>query len=299
MLYAPYWVIPRRLNSICRRFRTLCLFHLHRWVGTNILHTYQPMKMSATSYTVALRANFIHRIEPKSHNVCWKYAYKRLLWKHVTKALCRDVCWIAHTMVKKYAFKKSTVHCCTGRTVKCTVVQALRFCTGCTVKCTVVRALRLCTGRTVNCTVVQALRLCTGRTVKCTLVQALRLSTGHTAHRGIRGIALPFHDHGTRRGWVVSITPWPLFTPGKDPGPTAQEAGRVPAPVWTGVENLALTPGFDPWTVQPVASRYTDYTTRPTRNIGTMGKNVFMPLREVQVSLSGISRNHEHLDISL
>jgi hypothetical protein len=37
--------------------------------------------------------------------------------------------------------------------------------------------------------------------VKCTLVQALRLCTGRTAHRGSRGIALPFHDHGTRRGW--------------------------------------------------------------------------------------------------
>jgi hypothetical protein len=36
--------------------------------------------------------------------------------------------------------------------------------------------------------------------VKCTLVQALRLCTGLTAHRGSRGIALPFHDHGTRRG---------------------------------------------------------------------------------------------------
>ena len=36
--------------------------------------------------------------------------------------------------------------------------------------------------------------------VKCTLVQALRLCTGRTALRGSRGIALPFHDHGTRRG---------------------------------------------------------------------------------------------------
>jgi hypothetical protein len=36
--------------------------------------------------------------------------------------------------------------------------------------------------------------------VKCTLVQALRLCTGCTAYRGSRGIALPFHDHGTRRG---------------------------------------------------------------------------------------------------
>jgi hypothetical protein len=36
--------------------------------------------------------------------------------------------------------------------------------------------------------------------VMCTLVQALRLCTGRTAHRERRGIALPFHDHGTRRG---------------------------------------------------------------------------------------------------
>ena len=35
--------------------------------------------------------------------------------------------------------------------------------------------------------------------MKCTLVQALRLCTGRTAHRGSRGIALLFHDYGTRR----------------------------------------------------------------------------------------------------
>ena len=28
-----FWLIPRRLNFICRRFGTLCLFHLHRQVG--------------------------------------------------------------------------------------------------------------------------------------------------------------------------------------------------------------------------------------------------------------------------
>jgi hypothetical protein len=39
-----------------------------------------------------------------------------------------------------------------------------------------------------------------GKVVKCTFVQALRLCTGRTAHRRRRGIALPFHDHGTRRG---------------------------------------------------------------------------------------------------
>ena len=40
-----------------------------------------------------------------------------------------------------------------------------------------------------------------------------------------------------------------------------QEAGWVPGPVWTGAENLAPPPpqGFDSRTVQPVASRYTDW----------------------------------------
>jgi hypothetical protein len=35
--------------------------------------------------------------------------------------------------------------------------------------------------------------------VKVTLVQAQRLCTGRTSHRGSRGIALLFHEHGTRR----------------------------------------------------------------------------------------------------
>ena len=45
--------------------------------------------------------------------------------------------------------------------------------------------------------------------------------------------------NGTRRGWGVSVTLRPLFTPGKDPVPIVQEAGWAPGPVWTGAENLA------------------------------------------------------------
>jgi len=79
MLSAFFWVNPRRLNFICRRFGTLCLFHLHRQAGVKvwlenslshlaqaifkpnlfpykypnilypvILHTYLPMKMEQT-----------------------------------------------------------------------------------------------------------------------------------------------------------------------------------------------------------------------------------------------------------
>jgi hypothetical protein len=47
--------------------------------------------------------------------------------------------------------------------------------------------------------------------------------------------------NGTRRGWEVSVTPRPLFTPGKDPVPTVLETGWASGPVWTGEENLAAT----------------------------------------------------------
>jgi len=54
------------------------------------------------------------------------------------------------------------------------------------------------------------------------------------AQRVGRGIALLFHDRGTRRGWVVSSTPRPNFTTGKDPVPILHEAGWAPGPVWMG-----------------------------------------------------------------
>ena len=54
------------------------------------------------------------------------------------------------------------------------------------------------------------------------------------AQRVGRGIALLFHDRSTRKGWMVSSTPRPHFTPGKDPVPILHEAGWAPGPVWTG-----------------------------------------------------------------
>ena len=51
------------------------------------------------------------------------------------------------------------------------------------------------------------------------------------ARRVGRDIALLFPDRGTRRRWVVSSTPWPHFTSGKDPVPILQE--WAPGPVWT------------------------------------------------------------------
>ena len=85
------------------------------------------------------------------------------------------------------------------------------------------------------------------------------------SHRGIRGIALLFFDHGTRRGWEVSLTPRPLFTPRERPSTHCTGGWVGPGPVRTGAENLA-PPGFDLRTVQPVASRFTDWST-PAHNV--------------------------------
>jgi hypothetical protein len=54
------------------------------------------------------------------------------------------------------------------------------------------------------------------------------------AQRAGRGIAVLFHNRGTRRGCVVSSTTRPHFTPGERHGTILQEAGWAPGPVWTG-----------------------------------------------------------------
>jgi hypothetical protein len=72
----------------------------------------------------------------------------------------------------------------------------------------------------------------------------------------VRGKALLFLDLVSRRGRVVSTTPRPLY-PREGPVPTVRG--------WVGLragldvcEKFRPPPGFDPRTVQPVASRYTD-----------------------------------------
>ena len=75
-------------------------------------------------------------------------------------------------------------------------------------------------------------------------------------------IALLLHGRGTRRGWVVSSTSRPHFTPRKDPVPILQEAGW-PQGRSGRAENLVPTWIRSP-TVQPVASRYTDWATGHT-----------------------------------
>ena len=97
---------------------------------------------------------------------------------------------------------------------------------------------------------------------ECTIVQAFRLCTGRAAHRGSRGIALPFHDHGTRRGEGSASRSGRSLTR-KRPG-THCTGGWVRPRARLDRCGKSRSPlGFDPRTVQPIASRYTDYATRP------------------------------------
>ena len=91
--------------------------------------------------------------------------------------------------------------------------------------------------------------------VKCTLLQALRLYTGRTAYRGSRGIAILFLDHGTVRVEGSFSRPGRSLPPGKTRYPLYR---RLCGPQGRSgqVQKISSPPGFDPRTVQTVASRY-------------------------------------------
>jgi hypothetical protein len=57
--------------------------------------------------------------------------------------------------------------------------------------------------------------------------------------------------------WVLNATPRPLYPMESDPVPIIYGGWVDPKAGLDGCGNLA-PPGFDPRTVQPVASRYTD-----------------------------------------
>ena len=63
-----------------------------------------------------------------------------------------------------------------------------------------------------------------------------------------RGKSLLFHDRGTRREWVVSSTPRPQFTPGKDPHCTG---GWVVPRAGLDGRKISSSPGFDPGPSSP------------------------------------------------
>jgi len=81
------------------------------------------------------------------------------------------------------------------------------------------------------------------------------------AQRVSRGIALLFHDRGTRRGWVVSSTPGRTLPSGKTRYQFYRRLGGSQGRS-ERAENLVHI-GIRSRTVQAVVSRYTDCAIRP------------------------------------
>ena len=105
--------------------------------------------------------------------------------------------------------------------------------------------------------------------------------TGPWRHSdGVEVWIYPFFNLGGRCGEWCS---------GKDPVPIVQETGWAPGLVWTGTENLA-SPGFDPRTVQPVATRCTPLP-QFLRAVNQVNGSRLVLLRTSELLLqSGISR---------
>ena len=99
--------------------------------------------------------------------------------------------------------------------------------------------------------------------VKCTLVQVLRLCTSRTAHRGSRGITLLFLDHGNRRVEGSASRPDCSLPPGKTRYSLYR---RLDGSQGRSGQMRKISPstGIRSRTVEPVASRYTDYAIGPT-----------------------------------
>ena len=76
------------------------------------------------------------------------------------------------------------------------------------------------------------------------------------------GVALLFHDRGTRRDEWSAARPGRTLHPGKTRYPPYRRLGG-PQGRSGRADNLA-PPGFDPRTVQPEDSRYTDWASWPT-----------------------------------
>jgi hypothetical protein len=92
--------------------------------------------------------------------------------------------------------------------------------------------------------------------VKCTLAQELWLCAGRTAHRGNRNIALLFMTLALEGGEESASRPGHPLPPGKTLYQLYRRLGGLQGRSGQ-VRNISTLRGFDPRTVQPVASRYT------------------------------------------
>jgi len=92
------------------------------------------------------------------------------------------------------------------------------------------------------------------------------------AHRGSRGIALPFLDHALEGGEGSASCPSCSLPLGKTRYPLYRRLGGSQGQSGQ-VQKISPPLGFCPWTVQPVASHYTDYAIQPIATMKAVNIN--------------------------
>ena len=89
--------------------------------------------------------------------------------------------------------------------------------------------------------------------------------TGHEAPEGEQIYSFTFPSTSALDGgWVVNATPRPFY-PGERPGTRCIRSWVGPQGRSGRVWKISPQTGYDPWTVHPVASRYTDWAIRAHR----------------------------------
>ena len=108
--------------------------------------------------------------------------------------------------------------------------------------------------------------------VKCTLVQALGSVQAVRPTEGVQVWLYSFLTTALEGGEGSASRPGRSLLPGKTRYPLYRRLGG-PQGRFGQVRKISPPPGFDPRTVQPVTSRYTDYATRLTSVCSTSDYN--------------------------
>jgi hypothetical protein len=123
---------------------------------------------------------------------------------------------------------------------------------------------------------------------------------------GKEGIAPLFLNLGTGKGWVVSITPWPHFTPKeRTPSTHCTEGWVGPRASWAQrvEEKSSGSDGDQNLVAQAVASHYTDWATWLTNSTMLLenqecgiGMQILEVQRQTSVNNMLISRSCDKFD---
>jgi len=117
LLYDFFWVIPRRLNFICRRFGTLYLFHLHRpirlwgWNRQSVPKR-RHIKFRRRGITQKKSYNIQNTAKVWNQISCFCHIFREPLSQHVRSTSWRQQVQTPAVMTKTFNFySRLPIHC--------------------------------------------------------------------------------------------------------------------------------------------------------------------------------------------